>query len=202
MMDRFTTDILFIVIVLFIAAILGFLIGYLLGKSKNKEEVNETGDTNADKLNEEIERLGNYNKELEQKNTNLFEELTNCKRKSTELSKQIEIQPKIKESEQILSFDAQAAKEILGKKIKADDLKIVEGIGPKIESIFKNNNIDSWYKLANQNADDLMNILLKDGGDSYRIHNPKTWPQQSLLAFEGKWEELKQLQDQLTGGKV
>jgi len=37
-----------------------------------------------------------------------------------------------------LPFDGDAAKAAFGKKIKQDDLKIVEGIGPKIEGLFHN----------------------------------------------------------------
>jgi len=33
------------------------------------------------------------------------------------------------------------------------------------------------------------------------MHKPDTWPSQSKLAAEGKWQELKDLQDRLDGGK-
>ena len=36
----------------------------------------------------------------------------------------------------LLPFDADLAASVYGKKIKQDDLKIVEGIGPKIEELF------------------------------------------------------------------
>jgi hypothetical protein len=38
-------------------------------------------------------------------------------------------------------------------------------------------------------------------GERYRIHNPKTWPQQAALASDGKWDELKALQYDLCGGR-
>ena len=37
-----------------------------------------------------------------------------------------------------VAFDAAAAKAAFGKKIKADDLTVVEGIGPKIKELFHN----------------------------------------------------------------
>ena len=32
--------------------------------------------------------------------------------------------------------------------------------------------------------------------------SPETWPQQAQLAADGKWDELKALQDELDGGKA
>ena len=34
------------------------------------------------------------------------------------------------------------------------------------------------------------------------MHDPTTWPQQSALAAEDKWDELNTLQDELKGGKA
>ena len=34
------------------------------------------------------------------------------------------------------------------------------------------------------------------------MHVPDTWPQQAQLATDGKWDELKVLQDKLDGGRV
>jgi hypothetical protein len=39
------------------------------------------------------------------------------------------------------------------------------------------------------------------GGDRYAMHDPTTWPNQCQLAHEGKWAELKELQEKLDGGK-
>jgi len=35
----------------------------------------------------------------------------------------------------------------------------------------------------------------------YKMHDPTTWPKQAKLAADGKWDELKKLQDELDGGK-
>jgi predicted flap endonuclease-1-like 5' DNA nuclease len=82
-----------------------------------------------------------------------------------------------------------------------DDLKIVEGIGEKIDSILKKNGIITWHQLSQTTPEKLSEILLAEGGPSYKIHDPKTWPAQALLAYEGKWKQLKEYQDQLIGGK-
>lgn len=106
------------------------------------------------------------------------------------------------EKEKLLPpFDATAAEQAFMKKIPQDDLTIVEGIGDKIESMLKKRGIDTWHKLAHTPDEEIKNILLKDGGPSFAMHEPKTWPTQALLAYQGRWEQLKEYQDLLTGGK-
>ena len=105
----------------------------------------------------------------------------------------------VTESEPKLNFDAAAAKAAIGKKVIGDDLKVVEGIGPKIEGLFHAEGIKTWYQLSKAPVSRCQEVL-NTGGQRYEIHNPSTWPQQAGLAFEGKWEELNALQDRLDGG--
>jgi predicted flap endonuclease-1-like 5' DNA nuclease len=86
------------------------------------------------------------------------------------------------------------------KKYKKDDLKAIEGIGPKIEKLFHDAGITTWKKLADSKVEDLQNILAK-GGSKFQLADPGTWAQQASLAEEGKWSELTQLQDELKGGR-
>ncbi len=100
----------------------------------------------------------------------------------------------------ISTFDRDAAKLVYGKSIKENDLKIVEGIGPKIEQLFNNDGINTWAQLAETSYDRLKKIL-DDAGDAFKMHNPTTWPDQAAFARDGKWAELKKWQDELDGGK-
>jgi predicted flap endonuclease-1-like 5' DNA nuclease len=84
-------------------------------------------------------------------------------------------------------------------KSKKDDLKVVEGIGPKIEGLFNDAGIHTFEELANTPATRLKQIL-EAAGSRYQMHDPTTWPAQSKLAGEGKWEELKKWQDELNKG--
>lgn len=84
---------------------------------------------------------------------------------------------------------------------KVDDLKIVEGIGPKIEGLLNNAGIFSFEQLANANTESLQDIL-ENAGSRYQIHDPSTWAKQAKLAAEGKMEELQKWQDELKGGKA
>jgi len=74
---------------------------------------------------------------------------------------------------------------IAGRKIKSkdkvfDDLKVIEGIGPKMEVLLNNSNIYTWKKLS------------KTG----------TWPEQAGLASSWSWTELEMLQEELKGGRA
>ncbi len=82
---------------------------------------------------------------------------------------------------------------------KADDLKKVEGIGPKIAEIFAASGIDTFAKLAKASQDQLKEILA-GAGSRYASKNPGSWPKQAKMATEGKWDELKKWQDETKGG--
>jgi predicted flap endonuclease-1-like 5' DNA nuclease len=81
-----------------------------------------------------------------------------------------------------------------------DNLQIVEGIGPKIERVLKEAGVGTWRILSGKSEEQLRKILT-DYNPNYRIHNPKSWPQQALLASQGKWDELIEFQKFLDGGR-
>jgi predicted flap endonuclease-1-like 5' DNA nuclease len=82
--------------------------------------------------------------------------------------------------------------------VEREDLKIIEGIGPKIESILNNAGILTFAQLAANDPVELKQILETAG---LRLGDPTTWPEQAKLAAEGKTDELQALQDQLKGGR-
>jgi len=85
---------------------------------------------------------------------------------------------------------------------KADDLKKIEGIGPKIASILTEAGYETFAKLAKADPEKIREILLEKGGKRYAMHDPTTWPKQAELAAAGKWDELKKWQDELDGGRA
>lgn len=88
-----------------------------------------------------------------------------------------------------------------GQKVTKDDLKIVEGIGPKIEELFHNAGITTWEQLANTSVDTMKEILA-EAGSRYQMHDPATWAKQAALAANGQWEEFEQYLDALKGGRA
>ncbi len=81
---------------------------------------------------------------------------------------------------------------------KPDDLKVIEGIGPKIASTLQAAGIQTFAQLAQTEVETLHRIL-EDAG--LRLADPTTWPEQARLAAKGNWEALKKLQDSLKGGR-
>ncbi len=82
-----------------------------------------------------------------------------------------------------------------------DDLKKIEGIGPKIEQILNDGGIRTFKALAASNADHIKELLL-NAGPRFRMHDPNTWMQQADLAAKGDWATLDTLQKALKGGKA
>ncbi|MBK6545349.1 MAG: 30S ribosomal protein S1 [Saprospiraceae bacterium] len=109
--------------------------------------------------------------------------------------------PVVETEAPILVMEVQKEPKKAAKASKGDDLKIIEGIGPKIAELLIADGIVSFQDLANASQVKLKEIL-DNAGSRYKMHDPTTWPQQSLLAAEGKMEELKTLQDSLKAGKV
>ncbi|SEB55391.1 LSU ribosomal protein L21P [Maribacter dokdonensis] len=79
---------------------------------------------------------------------------------------------------------------------KGDDLKKIEGIGPKIAETLNNAGISTFADLAKTDAAKISEIIADVRGN----HVTDTWPKQAELAADGKWDELQKWQDELDGG--
>jgi predicted flap endonuclease-1-like 5' DNA nuclease len=93
-----------------------------------------------------------------------------------------------------------AVSSLYGKKIIADDLKLVEGIGPKIEELLHAAGLKTWLSVSKSEPLKLKEILVA-AGERFQMHDPGTWPKQCQMMVDDKWEELKAYQEKLDGGK-
>jgi predicted flap endonuclease-1-like 5' DNA nuclease len=82
-----------------------------------------------------------------------------------------------------------------------DDLKRVEGIGPKIASVLQEAGIVTYVQLADAEVSRLEGILEEADPRLLRLANPATWPEQAALAAAGEWDALQALQNELKGGR-
>ena len=81
-----------------------------------------------------------------------------------------------------------------------DDLKKIEGIGPKIAQLLITAGIPTFKALGAAKKTTLKSIL-ESAGSRYKMHDPSTWAKQAKIAAKGEWTKLKKLQDELAGGK-
>lgn len=86
-------------------------------------------------------------------------------------------------------------------KVKKEDLKKIEGIGPKIAGLLEEAGINSWQKLSEASVEQIKEILVA-AGSRYKAFDPTTWPKQAAMAAQGNWDELKKWQKELQGGKA
>ena len=80
-----------------------------------------------------------------------------------------------------------------------DDLKILEGVGPKVAAILSENGITTFAQLADTSVEKLDQIL--DDNNLHMLH-PGSWPQQARLAADGDWEAFEKLTEELHGGRA
>jgi predicted flap endonuclease-1-like 5' DNA nuclease len=79
-----------------------------------------------------------------------------------------------------------------------DDLKKLEGIGPKVASLLNENGITTFAQLADTPVEKLQEIL---EANKLQMMHPGSWPKQARLAADGDWEAFEKLQDELHGGR-
>jgi predicted flap endonuclease-1-like 5' DNA nuclease len=81
----------------------------------------------------------------------------------------------------------------------ADDLEIIEGIGPKIAELLHKDGIHTFAQLSRTPTPQIQAMLDK-AGPTFRVANPGTWSEQALLAAHNRWDALRALCDVLVAG--
>jgi predicted flap endonuclease-1-like 5' DNA nuclease len=151
-------------------------------------------------LNRQIENLKEHNFELQDRINFLEGELESCRKTKVSVATNVENSPNVATGV-VAGGIAASGLGVAAAPTKKDDLKIVEGIGPKIEELFNKAGIYTFAELSNTTAARMKEIL-DAAGPRFQIHNPATWADQAALARDGKWDELKKWQDELYKGKA
>jgi nucleotidyltransferase/DNA polymerase involved in DNA repair len=68
---------------------------------------------------------------------------------------------------------------------RSDDLKKIEGIGPKVAKVLNAAGITTFEALARANPSEVQKMLDQEG---LQMMNPEGWIQQAELAAKGDWE--------------
>ena len=103
----------------------------------------------------------------------------------------------VESTEEVKTEAAAEVKE--AKETKADDLKKIEGIGPKIAEVLTEAGLATFADLAASTPEAVKEIL--SAHKTLAGKDPSTWCDQAKMAAEGKWDELKKWQDEMDGGK-
>ncbi|WP_420602861.1 30S ribosomal protein S2 [Flagellimonas sp.] len=106
-----------------------------------------------------------------------------------------------KKEEPVTEKKAETKEEPKAKKAaaKADDLTKVEGAGPKAAEALVAAGIDTFAKLAKADPEKIKEILTEASSRMAHL-DPTSWPKQAQMAADGKWDELKEWQDNAKGG--
>ncbi len=174
------------ILILLLTGLICGILGYLIGKMNSKTE------DAAISLQPELDTCRENSKKLSIKISELETELANALLIATNTIQSFDTP--------LIIFDGDLAATVYAKKIKENDLKIIEGIGTKIEDLYYQAGIRTWLALS-ETSTEKSQAILDGGGENYAVHNPETWARQAKLAYEGKWQELKIWQETLKSGK-
>ncbi|WP_405410644.1 30S ribosomal protein S2 [Maribacter sp. Asnod1-A12] len=98
-----------------------------------------------------------------------------------------------------VEVNVEATKEAVAKDVNADDLTKVEGIGPKAAEALVAAGIATFADLSKGEAEKIKEILTEASSRMAHL-DPTSWPKQAKMAADGKWDELKEWQDNTKGG--
>ncbi len=77
-------------------------------------------------------------------------------------------------------------------KVDIDNLKLIEGIGPKIESLLHAEKITTFKKLSKTDIG-VIKAILKKAGPLYTLYDPTLWQKQAAIAAKGDWVKFKNM---------
>jgi predicted flap endonuclease-1-like 5' DNA nuclease len=101
----------------------------------------------------------------------------------------------VKEPEGQITIDQKVSDEAPA---EPDDLKIIEGIGPKSAQVLGDAGIHTFSALAALSPDEIHGVVKSA---HLPVPYPETWSEQAALAAKGKWDELLELKRKLMGGR-
>lgn len=85
-------------------------------------------------------------------------------------------------------------------KDKADDLRLIEGVGPKTAAALLDAGINTFEQLAKLTPEIIEEIVREAG--VRMVGHATTWPEQARLAASGDMEALQRYQEQLRAGQA
>jgi len=209
--SNMTTYIWEIAIILLVAFVLGYLLRYLLNDSFKSRIANLESELNRlsseGLTSSEVDATAEFNalqeriKEQATEIEKLSQKLAGSNIEKIALEKQLAgltpdvVNTALSTTSNTVNIEPASTKEVV-----KDNLKKIEGIGPKIEELLNNDGVYSFQDLISASVSRIRGILIA-AGPNYAVHDPSTWAEQARLAHEGLWDDLSDMQEQLKGGK-
>jgi large subunit ribosomal protein L30 len=106
-----------------------------------------------------------------------------------------------RETQELSGGDAEPTSSNMPERSESDDLELIEGIGPKIAQVLRDNGITTFAGLAASGREELEAILRAQPNLSLSLASLDTWAEQAQLAADGRWDEFKALTDRLKAGR-
>ncbi len=178
-------------------ALLGYLWGMLQwSRYKTKSKKNELDLASASRrivnLEKEItECRSAYEKVIREKDKIITNQAANAKTLESKANQsELGSTPTQPASTHVPADILHETRPIFGYAIRRNDLKVIDGIDPKIEKILHEAGIHDWYQLEKTDAK-VLSTLVNNAGITAET---TTWPYQASLARQEKWNDLKELQ--------
>ncbi len=159
--------------------------------SSVKDTLSDTLDTAKDTLSDSNSFIKNKTSEsIDDAKTVIFDPNSSATNKTSQLlnntKEEIEkTTEELKTNAPIMNADPLEA---------TDNFKKIEGIGPKIETALHAAGIRTYADLRASDSETLK-VILTAASPSFKTHDPETWPYQADLAYNKKWEKLKEYQN-------
>ena len=209
--SNMTTYIWEIAILLLVAFVLGYLLRYLLNDSFKSRIANLESELNRlsseGLTSSEVDATAEFNalqeriKEQATEIEKLSQKLAGSNIEKISLEKQLAgLTPDVVNTTLSTTSNTVNTEPASTKEVVKDNLKKIEGIGPKIEELLNNDGVYSFQDLISASVSRIRGILIA-AGPNYAVHDPSTWAEQARLAHEGLWDDLSDMQEQLKGGK-
>ena len=150
-------------------------------KSAKQVEVSSTSQTPATVTNKNPKKI-----------TSVVDKVTFAEIPTTTVTTAVSIIPVVTTSKQVVANPTSTVN------YESNDLTLIEGIGKKVAQILNDERIGTFSRLSTASLDELNQILRKN---RLQMMNPATWAEQAKLIVDGKFDELKHLQEVLKGGR-
>lgn len=167
------------------------------GLAERKSEKQPDSD-DSDSLNEETPKR-KMRARIDDEDTDDKAEATSKSEKTQSAAESSPGKPETRKPDESETATGSADTETQSDEQQSDDLTRIEGMGPKAAEALVNGGIETFAKLADADPEKIKEILTEANSRMSHL-DTNSWPKQAKMAADGKWDELKEWQDNAKAG--